>query len=269
MSEKMSVYISVDMEGVAPVVDVREIKQGNSEYDRACELMTEEANAAVEGAFEGGADRVVVRDAHGTARNILPGELDSRAELIRGWSGQPCGMMDGIDEDFDLVFLIGYHAGAGSRDAVIRHTYSGKFNAMTIDGHTINEAILNSLFASSFGVDVALISGDERTCQQTRELIPEIETAPVKSGLGEGVQSLSPERARELIEERARAALKSSSRTGGVSLDPPYEIQLVFAEMENAIRAGNYPGAERDSSYAVSFTARDIEELMTFIDFVK
>ena len=269
MSEEISVYISVDMEGVAPVVDVKEIKQGNSEYERTCELMTEEANAAIKGALEGGADRVVVKDAHGTARNILPGELDSRAELIRGWSGQPCGMMDGIGEEYDLVFLIGYHAGAGSRDAVIRHTYSGKFHTITIDGHNINEAILNSLYANSFGVDVALISGDEKTCQQTSKLLPEIETAAVKSGLGEGVHSLSPEKARELIREKASKVLQKRSVSGEVELTAPYELQLVFSDIDDAIAAGNYPGADREKAYTVNFTARDIEELMTFIEFVK
>ncbi|KGT01787.1 D-aminopeptidase family protein [Burkholderia pseudomallei] len=41
--------------------------------------MTAEANAAVEGAFAGGATRVWVNDSHGGFRNLLPDGIDARA----------------------------------------------------------------------------------------------------------------------------------------------------------------------------------------------
>ena len=45
--------------------------------------------AACEGALAAGATQIVVRDAHGSGRNILQEHLPKQAQLIRGWSGHP------------------------------------------------------------------------------------------------------------------------------------------------------------------------------------
>ena len=47
----MKILISVDIEGVAGVYHAEQVRAGNPEYERARRLMTQEANAAVEGAF--------------------------------------------------------------------------------------------------------------------------------------------------------------------------------------------------------------------------
>jgi len=49
--------------------------------------MTQETNAAIEGALEAGATEILVRDSHGSARNILPNVLRPEAVLLRDWSG--------------------------------------------------------------------------------------------------------------------------------------------------------------------------------------
>src|SRR5207302_2245512 len=62
----MRAFISVDMEGVAGIATIDQVVRGGSGYPRAQELMTEEANAAIRGAFAGGAAEVLVNDSHGT-----------------------------------------------------------------------------------------------------------------------------------------------------------------------------------------------------------
>ena len=64
---------------------------------RARKLMAEDANAAIRGAFEGGATDVLVNDSHGGQRNLLPEDLDPRARLI-SHSFKRHGMMEGLDE---------------------------------------------------------------------------------------------------------------------------------------------------------------------------
>ncbi len=98
-----SVYISADMEGVA----------GLSATDDPLgrRLMTAEVNAAIAGAFDAGATRVVVNDAHGGHNNLLLDALDPRVTLLRG-SLKPYGMMQGLDDSFDAVMFIGYHGKA-------------------------------------------------------------------------------------------------------------------------------------------------------------
>ena len=65
------VYISVDLEGISGVNGDDQTSAGQPEYGRARKLMAEDANAAIRGAFEGGATEVVVNDSHGGQRNLL------------------------------------------------------------------------------------------------------------------------------------------------------------------------------------------------------
>ena len=118
----MQVLISVDMEGIAGVVDRDDISPGHAEYDRSRVLLTAEASAAVRGVYAYDADaRVLVTEAHAAFRNLLPEQLDRRAELLRG-TPKPWGMMSGLDTDTDAVVFIGYHGKAGTPRSVMAHT---------------------------------------------------------------------------------------------------------------------------------------------------
>lgn len=100
----LKIFISVDMEGISGVVHRDHTGRNGKDYDLACRLMTLEANAAIEGAFDAGADEVVVSDSHGTFRNLIPDLLDIRALLITG-TPVPLGMMSGIDDSFARMQL--------------------------------------------------------------------------------------------------------------------------------------------------------------------
>src|SRR5688500_1984255 len=102
------VYISVDLEGISGVIGDDQTSAGQPEYGRSRKLMAEDANAAIRGAFAGGATTVVVNDSHGSQRNLLPEDLDPRARLI-SHSFTRHGMVEGLDETFDAVLFIGYH----------------------------------------------------------------------------------------------------------------------------------------------------------------
>lgn len=78
----MHVYLSVDVEGVAGVVHVDQTRRGGGDYELARRWMTEEANAAVAGAFDAGASAVLVNDSHGDMRNLLLDVLDPRAPWL-------------------------------------------------------------------------------------------------------------------------------------------------------------------------------------------
>ena len=118
------VYISVDMEGISGVVGDDQTSAGGAEYNRSRKLMAEDANAAIRGAFEGGATEVVVNDSHGSQRNLLPEDLDPRARLI-SHSFKRHGMVESLDETFDAVIFVGYHAKADSPRGLFAHTGSG------------------------------------------------------------------------------------------------------------------------------------------------
>src|SRR4051812_14100005 len=120
----MKVFISVDIEGVASVTHRNHTKLEGLEYETARRWMTEEANAAIEGALAAGATEIIVADSHGHMRNILPDVLHPDALLLRG-SPRALSMMDGLDGSFAAAFFIGYHAMAGDALGILAHTYLG------------------------------------------------------------------------------------------------------------------------------------------------
>ena len=91
----MKIYVSADIEGVAGVVSPEQGRPGNAEYERARRLMTEEVNAAIEGALAGGATAILVNDSHGPMTNLLPELLNPAAELILG-KPKPFNMFAGL-----------------------------------------------------------------------------------------------------------------------------------------------------------------------------
>jgi len=146
----LKVFISVDMEGLAGVVtsaDVSSIANGDYQYFR--KIMAAETNAAIEGAYRAGATEVLVRDSHGSKENLLPGDLDPRARLLRGLSSGPKNMMEGIDSSFGAVVFVGYHAKAGTPNAILEHTSTGNVVDFSINGVSLPEGGYNALVAGS------------------------------------------------------------------------------------------------------------------------
>jgi D-amino peptidase len=141
------VYISVDMEGISGVNGDDQTSAGQPEYARARKLMAEDANAAIRGAFAGGATEVVVNDSHGSQRNLLPEDLDGRVRLI-SHSFKRHGMMEGLDETFDSVLFIGYHARAGASRGLFAHTGSGVVRDLQINGRSVGEGGMNAALAA-------------------------------------------------------------------------------------------------------------------------
>ena len=63
--QRLKIYISADMEGIAGVVTGEQLGPQGFEYARFREFMTQEVNAAIEGALAGGATQIVISDSHG------------------------------------------------------------------------------------------------------------------------------------------------------------------------------------------------------------
>ena len=86
----MKLLIAVDMEGITGVVTWNHVDPGHPENQRFRRLMTQDVNAAVRGAAEGGADEIIVTDGHWNSDNILVEELDRRARrpYISGQAGE-------------------------------------------------------------------------------------------------------------------------------------------------------------------------------------
>ena len=266
--KKLKVFISVDMEGVAGLIHWDETSEGGADYPLFRKLMTEETNAAITGALEAGATEIVVRDSHGSARNILPDLLRPEARLIREWNS-PLSMMEGIDKTFDAVVFIGYHARAGTPDAVLKHTMSLSLYDVILNGVRMPEGAWNAAIAGHFDVPVVFLSGDSAICGQIREIIGPIETAAVKEGMGPAASMLHPAKAQEMIRKGVAAALRNLKAYKPYKPGAPYKLEIVFAEENQARRAAQVPGMVRTGERSVAYTSSDLMDIVTYFSLAR
>jgi D-amino peptidase len=241
----MRIYISADIEGVAGVVAPQHGQPGNPEYERARRLMTEEVNAAIAGAYDGGATDVLVNDAHGPMLNLLPELLDPRAELILG-KPKPVNMLAGLSADDTGVMMVGYHAGAG-RPGVLSHTTNGfAFRAIRLNGRDCAEATLYGAYAGSLGVPVIMLSGDDVVADELGPLFPGAELVVVKRALGQrAAQAVSPATARARLRQGAEAAVRGVRQIAPFRIDPPYRLEIEMNSAALADLCAAVPVAER------------------------
>ena len=261
--EGPKVFISVDMEGITGVVSWDDVSREGKDYDFFREVMTREVNAAVEGAVAAGATDIVVRDSHGSALNLMPELLDRNARLLRDWSGGPMSMMDGLDESFDAVIFVGYHAKAGTPNALLEHTMSSRnILDVSINGHSMPEAGINALIAGHYGVPVVFVAGEQALCEQAAALLGTVETVAVKKGVGNGALSLHPAVARERIRAGVEKAVRSRGDYEPYTLDPPYTLEITFKNEEKVHGGSYYPGARRTGDWELTFESDELMEII-------
>lgn len=256
---KLRVYISVDMEGITGVVAWEQTMSGNPDYETARKWMAADVNAAIEGALKAGAAEIVVNDAHGDQRNLIPDDLNPKAVLISG-APKPLGMMEGISGDFDACIFIGYHAMAGTEQGVLDHTQSGSgVYAVKVNGLELPELGLNAAVAGVYGVPVVFVSGDVAVCKQAKAVLGnDVLTAPVKDGAGRYAARLVPAvDARRAIRDRVAEALKKVKQFKPYRVPAPFRFELDFANSGQADLAVLIPQVKRESGRNVSFPADD------------
>ncbi len=252
------VFISVDMEGVGGITTYRQTSRGSDDYPWARELMTGEANAAVGGAFDGGADEVVVSDSHGDMGNLLPHLLDARADLVQGTPKVPLSMMTGIDDGFAMAAFVGYHAGAGTPAAILDHTYTGFMTDVRVNGASWNETHLNAALAGTFRVPVGFVAGDRACCDQAIAMLPWVRTVAVKQGIGNRVgRSWSPERARAAIRSEVAAAVVGFADLEAFTPGGPFTLEIDVIGTVVADICALAPGTERPSPRTLRFGSDD------------
>jgi len=248
----MKILIATDMEGITGVTTWDQVTPGHAEYARFRKLMTQDVNAAIRGAYDAGADEVIVADGHWNGSNILIEELDPRAKLNSG-SPSPFSMMQGIDESIDGVMFIGYHARNGSPNAVLDHTWSSKTVAnVWLNDILTGEYGLNAAVAGHFGVPVIMASGDQTACAQVTELLGDVETAVVKQAYERfAAECLAPQVAQEMIglsAERAVERLSQGDTPDPFVLDMPITVTVEFFSSDMADRATRIPFTKREGT---------------------
>jgi D-amino peptidase len=203
------IYISADMEGITGLVDADDVQPGGRDYERGRLMMAEDVNAAVRGAVAAGASDIIVNDAHGPMRNLLPETVDPRARLLRG-KPKPMSMLEGLTSEHDAMVCVGYHARAGTL-GVLSHSYMGhEIEDMWLDGRPVGEIGIAQATAAAFGVPMAVLTGDDTACAEIAAWDDSVTTVAVKYAHDRFAAEVRPaDEARQAIEEAVRVRLSA------------------------------------------------------------
>jgi D-amino peptidase len=245
------------MEGASGVTTWDEVVPGKMFYEQSRSLITQDVNAAIEGALEAGATEILVNEAHDGMRNLLLDKLNPKARVIRGFRGKKLAMMEGIEDTFDKAFLIGYHARAGTHAAILNHTLYNEVHNLWINKVLVGEGGISTVLAGGFGVPVTLVTGDDKTVKEMRGLVPGIESVEVKKGIGRySANCLNPEETFRLIKDAVKRAMSVQVEPYRVS--SPVTIEVEFTTLEMGSLASWVPTVERVAPRKVSCTANNV-----------
>jgi D-amino peptidase len=265
----LKIYISADMEGVVGSVTGEQLGPGGFEYQRFREFMTAEVNAAIDAARAAGAIEFVVSDSHGNGQNLLIDKLPDDVTVIRSWPRE-LSMMAGIDETFDGVIFLGYHASTSNMRGVRAHTMSSaNITGLRLNGITMTEGSMNAAIAGHFGVPIIMVSGDDAAVAENQVIIGDIEGAVVKWAKGfHSAETLTPEAAYEVIRTRTMSAINRIGDFQPYVLDTPIELELTLKNYTPVELLGYLPNVERVNSHTIRFVGKDIIEVSNFLTFV-
>jgi len=262
----LKIYISADMEGVVGVVTGEQISPEGFEYERFRKFMTAEVNAAIDAARAAGATEFLISDSHGNGQNLLIEELPDDIMVIRSWP-RPLAMMEGIDETFDGVIFIGYHASTANTRGVRAHTMSSaNITSLRLNGMEMTEGSMNAAIAGHFGVPVIMVSGDDAAVAENQVLIGDIEDAVVKWAKGfHSAQTMTPQAGYEVIRTRTKSAIDRIGQFQPYVLDTPIELELSLKNYQPVELLSYLPNVERVNSHTIRFVGKDMIEISKFL----
>ena len=266
---RLSVLVSVDMEGVAGVVTGEQLGPAGFEYGRFREFMTREAVAAVEAAKAAGATEVVVADAHGNGQNLLIDQFPPDVRIIRSWPRR-LGMVAGVDAKVDALVFIGYHAGTNNQAGVRAHTFSSaNLTRVALNGTNVTEGSWNAAIAGHFGVPVVMISGDDAAIAEVQKAVGNIEAAETKRTLGfHAANTLTPQASVDLIRRRVAAALGRRQDFKPYRVPGPVTVDVSFKNYMPVEVLAYLPLFERTDSHSIRFRAKDMVEASAIMSFI-
>ncbi|WP_432133846.1 MULTISPECIES: M55 family metallopeptidase [unclassified Streptomyces] len=256
----MKILISADMEGATGVTWPADVLPGTPQWERCRAMFTSDVNAAALGFYAGGADEVVVNEAHWTMRNLLLERLDERVEMLTG-RHKGLSMVEGVQHgDVDGIAFVGYHAGAGM-DGVLAHTYlANQITGVWLNDVRASEGLLNAQVVAEYGVPVVLVTGDDIACEDALGYAPEALKVAVKDHVSRyAAVCRTPARTaadiRAAAEQAATLAVRQDPVVGG-----PYTVAVEFDAEHLAQAVTVVPGVDRVGERRIAYTSETMYE---------
>lgn len=267
----MKIFISADIEGITGVSSWEETTVGKHGYDYARKQLVREINACCETLIAQNITEIYVKDAHDSGLNLFPDDLPIGVNLVRGWSGAPWEMLDGLDKTFDAAIFIGYHSPCRSNGSPISHTFSPDINHIKINNKVVSEFLLNAYYAKTLNVPVIMVTGDDNLTKIVNNENSEIITVATGIGNFGGYISKNPD---EVVEEIKKATKRAIALLNDIKkhdffviLPKTLETEIFYRNHRQAYRASFYPGAKALNADKTIFVSNSIVDTLKFINF--
>jgi D-amino peptidase len=254
MGRFLKILISADMEGATGVTWPADVLPGTPQWERCRSMFTSDVNAAVLGFYDGGADEVLINEAHWSMRNLLLEQLDDRAQMLTG-RHKSLSMVEGVQHgDVDAIAFVGYHTAAGT-EGVLAHTYlANSLTGVWLGGTRASEGLLNAHVVAEYGVPVVLVTGDDRTCVDAEGYAPAARKVAVKDYVSRyAAVCRTPARTAADIRAAAKEATALAGRYEPVD-GGPFTVELEFDATHLVGAAAVVPGVEPSGERRVAYT---------------
>ena len=254
----MKIYISVDMEGMAGICSTRQETDDNVRFRKAYEQQVEWVIEGIQQSGRNGEiEEITISDSHGFGRNLSYDltEMDERITLISG-SPRPHYMMCGLDESYDIVFLVGYHCGIGDPAGNMEHTVNGyTYYNVTINDVYMNESTLSAAYAGYYHVPVGLVIGDTGLKKQLHgdKMLPHVEYVTTKESISRMAAKYKAKSLvrRETIEGVKKVLEKDISKIPVYCIQGPYRLEVDFTYRPMADASAGMPGVTQQGRNVV------------------
>lgn len=256
----MNFVVAVDCEGVACGVGSPGASLNSSRNLAFAQLQaTREADAAVRGLFDAGAEQVIVWDNHNGSLNLDYDLLDERCDIALGVGFEH--RFPGMDESFDGVALVGYHAMDNTIDGVMCHTFSSTtYQWIKINDREVGEMAIDAAVAGERGVPVIFVSSDDKGTAEAEQFFPGVVTVTTKQGMGWNCAvSKHPRRVEREIFDSVQKAVAKRDAIKPFAFSRPLTIETRYKRLEAAQSASRgFHGAKRVDAYTVRRTLQSI-----------
>lgn len=260
----MKIYVMVDIEGISGVYCREQVIPTESRFQEGRRFLTEDINACVSGLRDAGVEHIVVHDCHGGSYSLNWADVSPEAD------GYVCGAIGSRRfadlQGFDGIILLGYHAKAGTPEAVLEHTFSSKdVQNMYLNGVAVGETAVDAAIAGEYGVPVIMVSGDDKVCAEARQLLPDVVTAEVKKGLScFGAQLLPPQKAHQLIHDKAMEAVQTLQNRKPYVIPAPVECRMEMVERNRLPNTMAKPYIRIVDGHTFELTADSVEQALAY-----
>lgn len=260
----MKIYVMVDIEGISGVYSREQVIPTERRFAEGRRFLTEDINACVAGLRDAGVEHIVVHDCHGGSYSLNWSDVSPEAD------GYICGSIGDrryVDiQEFDGIILLGYHAMAGTPEAVLEHTYSSKdVQNMYLNGVAVGETAVDAAIAGEYGVPVIMVSGDDKVCAEAKQLLPGVVTAQVKKGLAcYGAELLPPQKAHQLIHDKAMEAVKKLPSMKPYVIPTPVVCKMEMVERNRLPNTLAKPYIRIVDGHSFELTADSVEQALAY-----